>query len=111
MQFMEKYYEEFLRVVDAKEIAKLLHVRNVIDPDLLYYIEKGGPKASVEELFIHLQYRADADAIRKVCHVLLAMTSPSMRELGQKMLNDEDLPPGVGMSFKHTCSVCIYYYI
>ena len=93
-QFMEKY-KEFLHVVDVKKIAAHLHVESVIDSDLLYYMNTNGPKASVEELFIHLQYCADIEAIKKVCLILVKTKCSRMRKLGQKMLSDEDLP-GVG---------------
>ena len=90
-------YQKFIDVVDAKKIAKKLSIAHTIDKDLLHYIENSGPKEAVEELFLHLQYNADPDAIRKVCRIMVATCCGSeMRALGEVMMKDEELPPAIG---------------
>ena len=92
-------YQKFIHVVDAKKIAKKLSIAHTIDKDLLHYIENSGPKEAVEELFLHLKYNADPDAIRKVCRIMVTTCTccgSEMRALGELMMKDEDLPPAIG---------------
>ena len=95
-RFMDKY-QKFIKVVAAKKIAKKLFISHAIDQDLLHYIENSGPKEAVEELFLHLKYNADSDAIRKVCRIMVTTRCGSeMRALGELMMKDEELPPAIG---------------
>ena len=91
-QVLEKYENEFFKVVDAKINLLRLKRKKVITEGLISKIENADGENAKEILFDHLKSNADMASLKEYCKVVIAADGyPKMQELGQKMLSE--LPP------------------
>ena len=101
---LEKYEEQFFKVVDAKYNLLRLKRKMVIDDGLIAKIENTNGETAKELLFEHLKSNADVVTLREYCKMIIAAESyPKMQKLGTEMLN-ELLPEGL---FHH----CIFVHV
>ena len=89
---LEKYEDEFFKVVDAKINLLRLKRKKVITEGLISKIESADGGNAKEILFDHLKSNADMASLREYCYMVIAADAyPKMQKLGTKMLNE--LPP------------------
>ena len=89
---LEKYEEEFFKVVDAKYNLLKLKRKMVIDGGLIAKMESTNDETAKELLFEHLKSNANVVTLREYCKmIIVAEGFPKMQKLGMRMLNE--LPP------------------
>ena len=89
---LEKYEEEFFKVVDAKYNLHRLKRKMVINDGLKAKIESANDETAKELLFEHLKFNANVVTLREYCEMIIAAKAfPKMQKLGTQMLNE--LPP------------------
>ena len=105
-QFLKRYEDEFLKVVNPKlSLLKLKH-KGVISSDVRTAIESANDEDAKYTLLEHLQKNATVDTLRVYCDVAIAAKGyPEMKELGRKMM--DALPPGGSMNM-WLCNVYVY---
>ena len=92
---LEKYEDEFFKVVDAKYNLLRLKRKMVIDGGLIAKIESTNDETAKELLFEHLRFNANVVTLREYCKMVSAAKAfPKMQKLGMEMLN-ELLPEGL----------------
>ena len=93
---MEKYRDRFLRCVHTYSIADKLYIFKVIPEGLYHQIDQKlitGSEAN-EKLYLHLRSNATSDTIHHLCDVMTGQNAyPLMKELGEDMKKDVELPP------------------
>ena len=86
---LEKYEEEFFKVVDAKYNLLRLKRKMVIDDGLMAKIESTNNETAKELLFEHLRFNANVVTLREYCKIIIAAEAfPKMRKLGMDMLRE-----------------------
>ena len=89
---LEKYEEEFFKVVDAKHNLHRLKRRMVIGGVLMANIKSTNDKTAKELLFEHLMFNANVVTLREYCKMVIEADGfPKMQKLGMQMLRE--LPP------------------
>ena len=89
---LEKYEEDFFKVVDAKYNLLRLKRKMVIDGGLIAKMESTDDETAKEILFEHLRFNANMITLREYCKMIIAAEAfPKMQKLGMEMLNE--LPP------------------
>ena len=93
---MEKYRDRFLRCMHTCSIAVGLYIFKVIPEGLYNQIDQKlitGNEAN-GKLYLHLRSNATSDTIHHLCDVMTGQNEyPLMKELGEDMKKDVDLPP------------------
>ena len=106
-QVLEKYEDEFFKVVDAKINLLRLKRKKVITEGLISKIENADGENAKEILFDHLKSNADVANLREYCYMVIAADAyPKMQELGTKMLSE--LPPEGLLECCVVLRVCVY---
>ena len=93
---MEKYRDRFLRCMHTYSIAGRLYIYKVIPEDLYHQIDRNliPENGANEKLYLHLRSNATSDTIHHLCDVMTGQGDyPLMKELGEDMKKDVDLPP------------------
>lgn len=87
---LEKYQDEFIKVVIASLNLHTLKRMKVISEQVLNAIERAkDSKEAAELLYDHLHRNADMATLRKYCKELVeAKAYPKMQKLGKNMCND-----------------------
>ena len=92
-QFLKRYEDEFLEVVNPKLRLRKLIREGVISSDVRTAIESANDEDAKDILFEHLQKNATVDTLKVYCDVAIAANGfPRMQELGRKIM--EELSPG-----------------
>ena len=92
-QFLKRYEDEFLEVVNPKLSLLILKRRGVISAAVRTAIESANDEDAKYILLEHLQKNATVDTLRVYCDVAIAANGfPRMQVLGRKMM--DALPPG-----------------
>ena len=90
--FMDKFCDEFLRVVDSHTIVSRLEINKVLPEEVVFTIKHCSITGGNEVLFLYLKRNADPDSISKLCDVLRSVVGyPNMSELGRAMREELDL--------------------
>ena len=84
-EFMERFKDQFLQVVDSHAIVLRLEMEKVISVQLSHTIKTQDVGDGNQELFLYLQRHADLEGIRRLCDVMNIDWYPKMRRLGQDM--------------------------
>ena len=93
---MEKYRDRFLRCIHTCSIARRLYIYKVIPEGLYHQIDQKliTESEANEKLYLHLRSNAKSDTIHHLCDVMIGQNDyPLMKELGEDMKKDVDLPP------------------
>ena len=92
--FLEKYEEEFFKVVNPKVSLLRLIRKGVITRDVRTSIDSSNIKDAAEILYDHLKCHGNAGTLKEYCEVAIEADGlPNMQALGKKM--KKDLPPEV----------------
>ena len=103
-QVLEKYEDEFFKVVDATVNLPRLKRKNVVTEKVITRIKGGDSSEAKDYLYEHLKTNATVDTLREYCTMISEANGlPRMQELGKKMLRE--LPPGVLVC--HPVCVCV----
>ena len=86
---LKKFEEQFIKVVEVKEIGSGLHRREVIPQSVLTRIEKSNSdKEARELLFDHLLKHSDMDGVKGFCEEAISAAGyPHMQKLGKDMMD------------------------
>ena len=118
-QFLKRYEDEFLEVVNPKLSLRKLIREGVISSDVRTTIESANDEDAKDILFEHLEKNATVHTLRVYCKVAIAANGfPRMQELGRKIMNA--LSPGGWSNLwlhngcvsecwsVHVCNFCVF---
>ena len=89
---MDKYREQFLKVVAAHDIAGCLEIANILSGSEHYSIINTHPMDARERMYRYLRDNADPPTIQKLCDIMLNVKGyPYMEALAKRMKEDKDL--------------------
>ena len=98
-QFMEKYKDRFLQLVDSRAIALRLLMEGIIPPYLSHQLQNVDSTTGAQLLFLHLQEQANKESLLKLCNVMINLTGyPNMSSLGRDMKRDLEQPVNTSTS-------------
>lgn len=110
-EVLEKYEDEFCRVVNAKCMLLKLIRKGVITQDLERHITTSSDADGREILYDHLKHHGSVDTLREYCKVAMTADSyPLMQKLAEKIMHELSLGGWFQSSpyQSHVCTMSMY---